>query len=76
MATIVFEYDSIQTIAYTHTIEIDVDEWEEVTGEVFDPLNVDIETLQEHVGYGGIIENGGDVIDEQCENLRQVGAYV
>ena len=72
MAIIELEYDSIQTIAYTHRLTLDTDLWERMTGEKFDPADVDIEELQEFVGWECIAETGGDVLDEQCENLREV----
>lgn len=72
MAIIELEYDSIQTIAYRHSVSLDTDLWERMTGEKFDPANVTIEELQEFVGWEGIAETGGDVLDEQCENLREV----
>ena len=72
MAIIELEYDSIQTIAYTHRVTLDTDLWERMTGEVFDPADVSIEDLQDFVGWEGITEIGGDVLGEQCENLREV----
>ena len=72
MAIIELEYDSIQTIAYRHVVTLDTDLWERMTGEVFDLENVTIEDIQEFVGWEGITETGGDVLDEQCENLREV----
>ena len=72
MAIIELEYDSIQTIAYRHVVTLDTDLWERMTGEVFDQENVDIEELQDFVGWKGIAETGGDVLSEQCENLREV----
>ena len=72
MAIIELEYDSIQTIAYRHVVTLDTDLWERMTGEVFDPENADIEELQDFVGWEVIAETGGDVLSEQCENLREV----
>lgn len=72
MAIIELEYDSIQTIAYRHVVTLDTDLWERMTGEVFDPADVSIEDLQDFVGWEGITETGGDVLGEQCENLRVV----
>ena len=72
MAIIELEYDSIQTIAYRHVVTLDTDLWERMTGEVFDPAVVSIEDLQDFVGWEGIAETGGDVLSEQCENLREV----
>ena len=72
MAIIELEYDSIQTIAYRHVVTLDTDLWERMTGEVFDPADVDIEELQDFVGWEGIAETGGDVLSEQVENLRVV----
>lgn len=72
MAIIELEYDSIQTIAYRHVVTLDTDLWERMTGEEFDPENVDIEDLQDYVGWECIAETGGDVLNEQCENLRVV----
>lgn len=72
MAIIELEYDSIQTIAYRHVVTLDTDLWERMTGEVFDPADVSIEDLQDFVGWEGITETGGDVLDEQVENLREV----
>ena len=72
MAIIELEYDSIQTIAYRHVVTLDTDLWERMTGEVFDTENVDIEELQDFVGWEGIAETGGDILSEQCENLREV----
>lgn len=72
MAIIELEYDSIQTVAYRHVVTLDTDLWERMTGEEFDPENVGIEELQEFVGWKGITETVGDVLDEQCENLREV----
>ena len=72
MAIIELEYDSIQTIAYRHVVTLDTDLWERMTGEVFDPENVDIEDLRDYVGWEGISETGGDVLYEQVENLREV----
>ncbi len=72
MAIIELEYDSIQTIAYTHRVTLDTDLWERMTGEVFDPEDVDIEELQDFVGWEVIAETGGDVLNEQVENLREV----
>ena len=72
MKTIELEYDSIQTIAYTHRVEVDTELWERLTGKEFDPENVTIEDIQDFVGWEGIAETGGDVLDEQCENLREI----
>lgn len=72
MAIITVAYDSIQTVAYQHTVEIDTELWERMTGEEFDHETVDIYDLREYVGWGSIIETGGDVLDEQCENLREI----
>lgn len=72
MAIIELEYDSIQTIAYRHVVTLDTDLWERMTGEVFDQADVSIEDLQDFVGWEGIAETGGDILDEQCENLREV----
>lgn len=72
MAIIELEYDSIQTIAYRHVVTLDTDLWERMTGEVFDPENVDIEDLRDYVGWEGISETGGDILYEEVENLREV----
>lgn len=72
MAFIELEYDSIQTIAYTHKVTLDTDLWERMTGEKFDTESVDVYDLREFVGWEGITELGGDVLVEQCENLREV----
>ena len=56
MAIIELEYDSIQTIAYRHVVTLDTDLWERMTGEEFDPENVDIEDLQDYVGWECIAE--------------------
>ena len=72
MAIIELEYDCIQTIAYRHVVTLDTDLWERMTGEVFYPENVNIYDLRDFVGWEGITETGGDVVDEQCENLREV----
>ena len=72
MKTIELEYDSIQTIAYRHVVTLDTELWERMTGEKFDPENVTIEDIQDFVGWEGIAETGGDVLDEQCENLREI----
>lgn len=72
MAIIALEYDCIQTIAYTHRVELDTDLWKRMTGEEFDEDNVFIDELQEFVGWEAITELGGDVLDEQCENLREI----
>ena len=66
------EYDSIQTVAYTHRLTLDTDLWERMTGEVFDSADVDIEYLRDFVDWEGISETGGDILDEQVENLREV----
>lgn len=72
MAIIELEYDSIQTIAYRHVVTLDTDLWERMTGEKFDPADVDIEYLRDFVDWEGIYETGGDILDEQVENLRVV----
>ncbi len=72
MAIIELEYDSIQTIAYTHRLTLDTDLWERMTGEVFDPADVDIEYLRDFVDWEGISETGDDILAERVENLRVV----
>lgn len=70
--TVELEYDYIQTITYTHRVTLDTDLWESMYGEKFDPADVDIYDLREFVGWESITEVGGDVLNEQCENLREV----
>lgn len=69
-AVVLAEWQSVQTVIYDQSAEINLYDWEQQFGTPFDPKSVTIADIQEFVGWQGINESGGEVVEERTMSLE------